>query len=565
MGLPGREVGIRQSVNLPVKRELDYGGVLFAASRQGAQVVTISFRRHDDPRVVLASALIQVPGSPGWHKLAFRLRLASGAIRPLAPCDFAISIRGVQRVAIDEILLYPDDAVDGFNPDVVRAARALHSPLLRFGGNFSSGYHWEDGIGPIYKRPTMLNPAWGIPEYNLFGTDELMKLCKLIGARPQICLNLGSGSVREARQWVEYCTGPPDTPQGKIRAANGHPKPYDVAAWELGNELDNPHDYGWQTPDGNARRYGEFYDAIRGLVPPGSLIFATGTDVDVFRNWNAALINLEGPRLHYLTTHFVVDMNDVRNKNLDRSAILAADLAVPVGVGRALIRMKAQIEANNSTRGRVKLAYTEWMFNAPENSAFPRWSNLGGALVAAAWMNMLLQHANFVPVSDMTGLLEFAGVHVRRGRMFVTPQYWTLWLYSNFAGDTPVTTQTAVREYDVRGGVSRMPNISSVPWLDVLATTDSHTGELTLFVVNRDWKHNINASVYLRGFNPKSKAVIRTLYSDSILDENNEVHPEQVHPTKTLAHVTGQTSECVFPRHSLSVVTFFSTDAGHSQ
>jgi alpha-N-arabinofuranosidase len=556
MGLPGKEVGIRQEVYLPIERELDYRGSLFARSSAGIQPLTVSFRRHGEPNTVLASTSVQVPAGPSWHRLDFRLHLPKGAVASLEPCDFVITIQDDYRVSIDEILLYPDDAVDGFNPEVVRAAKALHTPLLRFGGNFTSGYHWEDGIGSIEKRRSMLNPAWGIPEPNLFGTDEFFTFCKLIDARPQICLNLGSGSVEEARRWVEYCTAGADSAQGRVRALNGHPAPYEVAVWELGNELDNTDDYGWQTPDGYARRYAEYYDAIHGRVQPQSMIFATGADIDVFHDWNAALINQAGAKLSYLTTHFVVGMEEVINKKLGREAIWAADLAVPVGFGRALRPVKQQIDSNAVTRGRLKLALTEWLFAAPEGSAFPRWTNLGGALVAAGWMNMLLQNANFVPVSNMTGLLDFAGIHVHRGRVYVTPQYWTLWLYSNFAGDTPVATHTTVRAYDVRDGVDRVPQIPNVPWLDVVATLDSHRGDLTLFVVNRDWKNNVQASIHFQNFNPSSTAVLRTLDAESMLAENDEVHPDLVHPVENSVDVIGQTLRHTYPKHSLTVMTF---------
>ncbi|MGH9397736.1 MAG: alpha-L-arabinofuranosidase C-terminal domain-containing protein, partial [Terriglobia bacterium] len=202
MGLAGREVGIRQSVYLPIERERNYQGVLFAQPTEGSQALMVSFRRHNEPGSILAYTNLQVPEIPGWHKLAFRLSLPAGAVAPLEPVDFAVSIRGDHRLSIDEIRLYPADALEGFNPDVVRLAQALHSSLLRYGGNFTSAYHWQEGIGPMDTRLTMLNPAWGIPEYNLFGTDELMKFAQLIGAQPQIDLNLGSGSVREARKWV---------------------------------------------------------------------------------------------------------------------------------------------------------------------------------------------------------------------------------------------------------------------------------------------------------------------------------------------------------------------------
>ncbi|MDE3180102.1 MAG: hypothetical protein KGM47_10655, partial [Acidobacteriota bacterium] len=368
MGLEGQEVGIRQTIYLPVERELAYNGVLFASSTEGAQTLEVSFRRANQPDAVLASALLAVPGARGWHKLKFHLALSANAVAPLEPVDFAVSIRGSHRISLDEIRLYPADSIDGLDPAVIQAAKSLDSPLLRFGGNFTSGYHWEDGVGPVDLRPTKLNQAWGYPEYNLFGTDELMKFCKLIGARPQICLNLGSGSVDEARRWVEYCQGNTETPEGKIRAQNGHPAPYDVTAWELGNELWGHFQIGYETPEGYAAQYLKFYNAIRGLVPASTMIFANGADIDFFHDWNGALINRDGAELHYLTSHFVIGMDDVINKKEGRNFVWAADRAVPVGVGRALGPLVAQINQNPATRGRVKLAYTEWLFTAPENS-----------------------------------------------------------------------------------------------------------------------------------------------------------------------------------------------------
>lgn len=563
MGLPDQEVGIRQMAYLPVERERSYDGWLFASADGGELKLEVSFRRHDFPDAVLASAEVTVPGGEvdnrgrgiHWHRLAFKLALPEGAVAPLEPVDFAVSIRGNHRVSLDEILLYPVDAVDGLDPEVIRVARDLHSPLLRFGGNFTSGYHWRDGIGPVEKRPTILNQSWGFPEYNLFGTDELMRFSELIGARPQICLNLGSGTPEEARQWVEYCQGGPTTPGGKLRAANGHPQPYEVAAWELGNELWGQFQIGWETPKLYPDRYRTFYDAIRDLVPPATMLFANGADVDSFRDWNGALIDKDGGVLSYLTTHFVVGMDDIVGKQAGRDAAWAADLAIPVGVAQALEPVKAQIEANPVTRGKVKIAYTEWLFWSPEGSDYPRWDNLGGALIGAGWMNMLLSHADFVPVSDMTGLLEFAGIYKKRGRVFVTPQYWALSLYSNYAGDTPVQTRTEVSEYDVHGGVRRVPEISSVPWLDVLATTDSRRHDLTLFVVNRDWRKSIPATIVIKDFAPAPQATVRRLEADSILSKNDEEHPGAVQPVATTLGVAGDNLHCEFPKHSLTVIT----------
>jgi len=102
------------------------------------------------------------------------------------------------------VFLFPGDAIDGMDPEMIAMVRALKSPIVRFGGNFTSAYHWRDGIGPRDKRISMMNIAWGIPEYNQFGTDEFLRFCELIGAEPQIALNLGTGTPAEAADWVRY-------------------------------------------------------------------------------------------------------------------------------------------------------------------------------------------------------------------------------------------------------------------------------------------------------------------------------------------------------------------------
>ena len=94
--------------------------------------------------------------------------------------------------------------VDGLDPEMLDLAKQMKTPLVRFGGNFTSGYHWRDGVGPRDKRVSMLNIAWGMPEYNQFGTDEFLRFCELINAQPQIALNLGSGTPQEAADWVRY-------------------------------------------------------------------------------------------------------------------------------------------------------------------------------------------------------------------------------------------------------------------------------------------------------------------------------------------------------------------------
>ena len=143
-------------------------------------------------------------------------------------------------------------------------AKALHTPLVRFGGNFTSGYHWQDGIGPSDNRISMLNTAWGIPEYNTFGTDEFLQFCKLIGATPQIALNLGSGTPQEAADWVKYV-------DDHFNGGNGG------LHWELGNELWGTWNMGWPTLSEIPGRTLAFSQAVK-QVDPNAILIATGHD-----------------------------------------------------------------------------------------------------------------------------------------------------------------------------------------------------------------------------------------------------------------------------------------------
>ena len=125
----------------------------------------------------------------------------------------------------------------GYRRDVLEATRALRTSLVRWpGGNFVSGYHWEDGIGPQAGRPTRIDLAWGFRESNAFGTDEFVEWCRRAATEPYFCVNLGTGTMDEARNWVEYCNVEKGTYWSDLRRRNGYEKPHKVKYWALGNE-----------------------------------------------------------------------------------------------------------------------------------------------------------------------------------------------------------------------------------------------------------------------------------------------------------------------------------------
>ena len=271
MAVSGQPTGIKQQVYLPVQRTLAYKGSFFARHLSGPSTLTVSLRKRNSSDL-LASATIDA-SADDWKRYDFQLQLPEGELQRLEPADFVVELNGDERVDLDQFSLTPADALDGLDPDEVSMAKAMETPLVRFGGNFTSSYHWRDGIGPQDKRVSMLNIAWGIPEYNTFGTDEFLHFCDLIGAEPQVALNLGSGTPQEAADWVRYI--------------DEHWHQHSGMLWELGNELWGDWNVGWPTTDEIAGRTLAFSKAIRAVDPTAKLI-ATGGDPDWFHSWNAA-------------------------------------------------------------------------------------------------------------------------------------------------------------------------------------------------------------------------------------------------------------------------------------
>jgi len=538
MALPDRETGIRQAVYLPVHRTQEYRCDLYVKHLEGPGDVVLSFRRRNEPGTVLASTTIAASAEK-WTKYHGTLRLKPGDVQPLEPVDFVISGSKGSRWMVDQVLLWPSDARDGMDPEMIDLSKALRTPILRFGGNYTSAYHWKDGIGPLDQRVSMLNIAWGIPEYNQFGTDELLDFCRMIGAEPQIALNLGTGTPEEAAGWVEYVNRKWNGGKGGL-------------TWELGNELWGNFQTGYPTQSRIAELTRLFATVVRRTDPHARLI-ATGQDPDHFEKWNAQQLQ-NAKLIDYLSTHFVVGPADMREKNPPADLVTMAAFALPVELERRLRAMRDQINTFPEARDRVGIAFTEWLFWARDDKV-PRYMNMGGAICAAGMLNTIMRTADFVRISDMTGLIEFGGLWKKRGRVFGTPAYWVLRMYSNAAAAIPLAVQSTSGTYDVTDGNVRLPDIGQVPWLDVFAAASEDSRRITLFCVNRDWKRDLTARIALRGFHPGPKARVITLKADSIYQVNDESKPDSVKPEESLIDSSTALAH-TFARASVTVLEF---------
>jgi alpha-N-arabinofuranosidase len=174
-------------------------------------------------------------GTLGAAYRSFPLRYTAAADTDDATLE--ITGTGAGSFHVGTVSLMPADNIDGFRAEVIAALKQLHFGVLRFpGGNFVSAYEWRYGVGEIDKRPPIFDPVWHALQPNDVGTDEFLTLCRLLGVDPYITVNAGFGDAWSARDLVEYTNGAATTPMGKWRAANGHPQPYGVKLWGVGNE-----------------------------------------------------------------------------------------------------------------------------------------------------------------------------------------------------------------------------------------------------------------------------------------------------------------------------------------
>ncbi len=540
MSLPGKEVGILERIYLPVERELNYNGSIFLKHVEGPTEVRLSLRRRNHHDQVLATTTI-IAASTEWARYAFTLNLRQQDVAPLEPVDLVLSLSDDARAQVDNLSLMPADAVEGMDPEVLSFARELQSPLVRFGGNFTSHYDWHDGIGPRDKRISKLNLSWGIPEYNTFGTDEFLTFCRLIHSQPQIALNLGTGTPQQAAEWVKYV----NDHWGDHQGGN---------LWELGNELWGDFQVGYPSLERVAAKTLATSQAIRAVDPRARLI-ATGGDEDSFHDWNAQQLSTPPDTFNYLSTHFVVGDN-VQLPRASTDFRIQAALAMPWGLGERMQAIRQQIA--QSGRPEVKVAFTEWLITGNPRSG-PNFANLGGALFAGGFLNMLLRNSDAIAISDMTGIIDFAGIQKQHGKVFGTPAYWVLRSYSSSHPRTLLTVQSDGPTYTVSHGVNRLPAIQNVPYLDVVAAESADNKSLLLFCVNRHLTRAATAELDLTPLSVKpGSAKITTITGETIYAANEDVEPEQVFPQVRTQPATGKLTH-TFPSKSITIIEIAKT------
>jgi len=441
----------------------------------------------------------------------------------------------------------PLSDANGFRKDVMKATQQLNTTIVRWpGGNFVSGYHWEDGIGPADKRPTRIDLAWGGRESNRFGTDEFIEWCRAVKTEPYFCVNLGLGTLEEARNWVEYCNAEQGTHYSDLRAANGHPQPYKVVYWGLGNEIDGP----WQMGHKDAEDYGKYaleaaklmkwIDKDIKLVASGSSDF--GGD---WTGWNRTVLNYCRNYIDYISLHHYSRKPKNNNSYYDFMAETAfAEKAVKITEG--LIR-EALLKTPQRTTP-IYIAFDEWnvWFRAKGSEGNEERYTLEDALVVASYLNMFIRNADIVKMANMAQLVNvIAPIFTSKDGLWYQTIFYPLELAANNCRGVSLEPFVECDKFKSRQG--------ELPYLDVASSYDREKNELVISVVNRNKDAAIRTDILCQSGTFNGTAVVSEVNGKELLAENS-ANSQAVKTVTREQKIEGDKFTYEFPAHSYTMI-----------
>ncbi|MDR3191547.1 MAG: alpha-N-arabinofuranosidase [Treponema sp.] len=418
----------------------------------------------------------------------------------------------------------------GIRDDIVKALRQIKIPNLRWpGGCFADEYHWKDGIGPRNGRLKMINTHWGgVTEDNSFGTHEFLDLCEQLGCEPYICGNVGSGTVQELSQWVEYCNFDGVSPMADLRKTNGHAAPWKVRYWGIGNE--NWGCGGNMTPEFYADNYRRYATYAKKHGDTALYKIACGPNVDNY-NWTRVLMEKGRGRAGYLFDGLSLHYYTVPGERPARgSATIFTEDEWLVTMKKSyfmdeLARKHGAIMDEFDPGKKIGLIVDEWgtWYNVEPgtNPGFLYQQNtLRDALVAAIHFNIFNNYAERVHMANIAQTINvLQSVILTEGaRMILTPTYHVFDMYK--------VHQDAVKLPIYLESETCSVGSESIPVLSASASLDSEN-RIHVSLANIDPRSEKKASLDLPGFSPE-KVTGSVITSEKMQDYNSFEKPGAV-------------------------------------
>lgn len=400
---------------------------------------------------------------------------------------------------------------NGFRTDVMEALQRLGMPNLRWpGGNFVSGYHWMDGIGPMEKRRPMMELAWHTVEPNTFGTDEFLKYCKVFGTQPYIAVNMGTGTIDEARAWLEYVNVDKATYYADLRRKNGHEEPYHVKYWGLGNEVNGDWQIGHKDAGDYAKEALELAKLMKWTDPSIKLIasgfcYHSSDAVD----WDKTVLEKMGSMADYIALHMYIGDHDgdyykyMANGNIIEKRIRAAENVIDM------------TSYKQNRKDKVKICFDEWNASYTDVKCGVKerfkWED---ALIDAMYINSFIRHADSVKMADIAQVVNLLGpVMSNENGIFLQTIFYPIEKFYMLNSGKSLDLHVETNGYEDK-------DFGYTEYLDSSASYDESKKRITLNLVNKRLDLNDTVTVNLQNKDIESITGY-TLNANSVYDFNS--------------------------------------------
>jgi alpha-N-arabinofuranosidase len=510
-------------------------------------------------------------GLAAWHSFPAIVGRALGAQASAEPVTARLKIDPDRRLGTIDPKIYgnfiehlgrciyggiydegsPLSDADGIRKDVLEATRRLRVTQLRWpGGNFVSGYHWEDGIGPKEARPARYALAWFERESNRFGTDEFLRYAKKLGTEPYICVNVGTGTLDEAMHWLEYCNHPGNTYYSDLRKKNGHAEPYNVKYWGVGNEI-----YGnWQIGHKNVEDYAKFglevAKVMRWMDPTVKLV-ACGNGNPA---WDRVILKSMVHYVDYISAHHYTVIEELKE---DYYEIVGA-VADMESVIRNSAATAETVSADAKKKTPVYVAFDEWNIldswadgqKRDDVNKYEYKYTLRDALWVAGALNALQRNCRMVRMANLAQLVNvIAPMHTSPTGLLLGAIYFPLEIYANRSGPIALDVHNASPKFETK-------NWGAQPFLEVSSTYDEAKRRVTLAVVNRRREGEVAGTIELEGVKAKPGGKAFVITGPSPDARNTWDNPKVVTTQEAKLAAAGSRWEYRFPKHSLTWLEF---------
>ena len=465
---------------------------------------------------------------------------------------------------------------NGFRGDVIKEVHTLGVPIIRYpGGNFVSGYHWLDGVGPKKDRPQVLDRAWNTLETNQFGTNEFITWTKQVGAEPLLGMNFGTGTAEMAVALVEYCNYPRGTKWSDLRRQHGYEQPHNVKYWCLGNEMDGP----WQIGHMGAREYGEkAVDAARQIrvIDPNVKLVACGSSgpfMPTYLEWDQQVLETCYELADGISLHRYWGNNQETGGNSETY------LAMNLAMDRQIEEIKAVcdlVRGRKRTDKTLFLSFDEWNVwyrarsgdavnghGKPAPHLLEEVYDLEDALLVGGLLNSLIRNSDRVRLACLAQLVNVIAPLMTNANAVLKqtiyfPYAWALQHARGRAvqivpeGPTYEVAHLGRPTEDI--GITG-PGLGSVPYLDVVATIDTDSKSAALFILNRDLEKPRDMEIVWRDIAPTRINSCQTITGNDLKAVNSFEQPNKVVPQNLEPPRLGPKMTLQVPARSYTVVS----------